>query len=132
MSTRLHRPKDRDQSLSWTILGLSAGLALLACPTAANAFNPTLPQANAEASEDCCDTDDDHTFRGYTIELWDEAPTISPQDCPNQDDACLLREADQISRLYRLQAALVSRAAFERARHFGQGPLVDGAFALEQ
>ena len=74
------------------ILGLLIGIVLLTAPTAANAFNPTLPMANAPVSEGCCgaDTDQDYTFRGYTAELWDEAPTVSELNCPNQDEVCLL------------------------------------------
>ena len=91
-----------------------------------------MPKADFPASEGCCGTEDqDYTFRGYTVELWDEAPTISELDCPNQDDACLLNEADQISRVYHLQEALVSRAALWRAQHFGKGPFVAGAFSTQ-
>jgi hypothetical protein len=131
VSPRLPRRKPKNHGSSGTVLVLLAGLTLLATPPAANAFNFTVPPVDAPASEDCCDTDEGHTFRGYTAELWDEAPTISPLDCPDQDDACLLNEVDQISRLTRLQAALVSRAAFERARHFGEGPLGAKGFAVQ-
>ena len=93
-------------------LGLFLGLVLLMTPIAAKALDPIIPQADFPASEDCCgtDQDQDHTFRGYTAELWDEAPTVSELDCPNQDEACLLKEADQISRLLRLQQALAVSA----------------------
>ena len=131
MSSPLRRPKDRNRSPSRTILGLLAGVTLLAGPTAADAFNLTLPQVDAQASEGCCGIDQDDTFRGYTIEVWDEAPTVSELDCPHQDDACLLKEADQISRIYRLQQALVRRAALERAQHFGNGPFVAEAFSFQ-
>jgi hypothetical protein len=112
------------------LLGLVIGVVLLMTSTmAANAFNPTLPKADAPVSEDCCgtDQDQDHTFRGYTAELWDEAPTVSDLNCPDQDEACLLNEADQIVRLPHLQQALVSRAALWRAQHFEKGPFVAGA-----
>ena len=66
--------------------------------------------------------DQDDTFRGYTVELWDEAPTVSELNCPDQDEACLLSEADRISRVYRLQQVLVERAALERSRHFSKEP----------
>jgi hypothetical protein len=131
MRSLFHRPKDGHRSLSRTDLGLLAGLSLLAAPTAAGAFNPTLPQADAQASEGCCSMDEDNTFRGYSIEIWDEAPTVSELDCPDQDNACLLDEADQISRIYHLQEALVRRAALERAQHFGKGPFLAGAFSLQ-
>ena len=100
------------------------GIALLTAATAADAFDPTLPKADPPASEGCCGMDQDYTFRGYTVELWDEAPTVSEIDCPNQDDACLLNEVDQISRLYHLQEALVSLAALWRAQHFGTGQFI--------
>src|ERR1700681_4239325 len=88
--------------------------------------------SRSSASEGCCGTEDqDYTFRGYTVELWDEAPTVSELNCPNQDDGCLLNEADQISRVYHLQEALVSRAAFWRAQHFGKGPFIAGAFSTQ-
>jgi hypothetical protein len=111
------------------ILGLFIGTVLLMTPMAANAFNPTLPMADLPVSEDCCgtDQDQDHTFRGYTAELWDEVPTVSELDCPDQDEACLLNEADQISRLLHLQEALLNRAALWRAQHFEKGPFVAGA-----
>ena len=113
-------------------LGLFLSLVLLMTTTAANALDPVIPQADPPASEGCCGTEDqDYTFRGYTAELWDEAPTISELNCPNQDDACLLKEADQISRAYHLQEALVSRAALWRAQHFGKGPFVAGTFAAQ-
>jgi hypothetical protein len=127
MSSLLRGPK----SPSRTNLGLLVGIGLLAAPTAADAFNPTLPQVDAQASEGCCGMDQDHTFRGYGIEVWDEAPTVSELDCPDQDDACLLNEADQISRIYRLQAALVGRAARERAQHFAKGPFIAEAFSFQ-
>jgi len=130
MRSLLRRSTDRNRILSRTNLGLLVGISFLAAPTAANAFNPTLPQSDAQASEDCCGMDQDHTFRGYTIEVWDEAPTVSELDCPDQDDACLLNEADQISRIYHLQEALVRRAALERAQHFGRGPLIAEAFSF--
>ena len=76
MSPLRHRPEARSRSLSPTILGLVAGLALLAAPTSADALSPIVPQAEAQANEGCCGMDEEHTFRGYTIELWDEAPTI--------------------------------------------------------
>ena len=123
------RSMTRYRSQPRTFLGLMMGIALSTIPTAADAFNPILPMADPPASEGCCGTEDqDYTFRGYTVELWDEAPTISELDCPNQDDACLLNQADQISRVYHLQAVLVSRAALWRAQHFDKGPLVAGAF----
>jgi hypothetical protein len=125
-------PKDRNGRLSRKDLGLLAGLSLLAVPTAADAFNPTLPPADAQVSGGCCDMDQDHTFRGYGIETWDEAPTISELDCPQQNEACLLSEADQISRIYRLQQALIGRAALERAQHFAKGSLfLAGAFSSQ-
>ena len=109
--------------LPLTILGLMAGTVLLTLP--ANAFNPNLPVPDAPASEGCCSTDDDqaYTLRGYSAELWDETPTVSELNCPNQDDACLIGEVDQILRLYDLQKAMVSRAAFWRAQHFVNGPV---------
>ncbi len=107
-------------------LGLLVGIGFLAVPTATGAFSPTLPQQDAQESEVCCGMDRDRTFRGYTMELWDEAPTVSELDCPDQDSACLLREADQISRVYHLQEALVMRAALERAQHFANGPFLAG------
>jgi hypothetical protein len=104
------------------------GVVLLTTPTAANAFNPTLPTPDAPVSDGCCgtDTDEDYTFRGYTVELWDEAPTVSELNCPNQDEACLLNEADQISRVLHLQEALVSRAALWRAQHLENRPVSAG------
>jgi hypothetical protein len=131
MSPLRPRPENRNRGLPGTTLGLLAGITLLAVPTAANAFNPTLPPADAQASEGCCSMDQDYTFRGYGIEVWDEAPTVSELDCPYQDDACLLNEADQISRIYRLQAALVQRAALERAQHFGKGPFLAEALSFQ-
>jgi hypothetical protein len=111
---------------------LMVGIALLTIPTAANALNPTFPMADAPPSEGCCGTEDqDYTFRGYTVELWDEALTVSELDCPNQDEACLLNEADQILRVYHLQEALVRRAALERAQHFGKGPFIAEAFSVQ-
>jgi hypothetical protein len=124
MRSPVRLPKDGIRGRSRTNLGLLVGISFLAAPTAADAFNPTLPQIDAQASEGCCGMDQDHTFRGYTIEVWDEAPTVSELDCPDQDDPCLLNEADQISRIYHLQAALVRQAALERAQHFGKGPLI--------
>ena len=120
----------------WTpprsFFGLLVSMALFAAPTASNALDPTIPKADPPVSEGCCGTEDqDYTFRGYTIELWDEAPTISEPDCPNQDEACLLNEADRISRVYHLQEALVSRADFWRAQHFGKGPFIAGAFSTQ-
>ena len=131
MRSLFHSPKDRNRGLARTDLGLLAGLCLLAIPTAAGAFNPTVPPPDAQANEGCCDMDQDHTFRGYGIETWDEAPTISELDCPDQDEACLLNEADQISRIYRLQESLVRRAALERAQHFGKGQFLAGAFSFQ-
>jgi hypothetical protein len=115
------------------IAGLLIGVVLLTTPTAAYAFNPTLPMADAPVSDGCCgpDTDEDYTFRGYTAEVWDEAPTVSELNCPNQDEACLLNEADQISRLLHLQEALLSRAALWRAQHFENGPVSAGNFPTE-
>ena len=82
------------------------------------------PQQDAQVTEDCCGMDEDFGFRGYTVELWDEAPTVSELDCPDQEDGCLLAEADQISRVYRLQEALSVRASLWRAQHFDRGPVV--------
>jgi len=112
----------------WAISSLLAGITLLMGPTAAEAFDPRLPIAAPQASEGCCGMDQDDTFRGYTVELWDEAPTVSELNCPDQDEACLLSEADRISRVYRLQQALVERAALERSRHFSKEPLGAGLF----
>ena len=123
MRPPLSRTKDRNRSRSRTDLGLLLGIGFLAVPTAANAFNFTLPQEDAQASELCCGMDQDHAFGGYTMEVWDEARTVSELDCPDQYNVCLLREADQISRLYRLQEALVMRA-LERAQHFAKGPFL--------
>jgi hypothetical protein len=112
----LDRPRDRIVGCSLgrrcsqprAILGLLVGIALLMATTAANALDATIPKADFPASEGCCGTEDqDYTFRGYTVELWDEAPTVSELNCPNQDDGCLLNEADQLSRVYHLQEALV-------------------------
>jgi hypothetical protein len=99
-------------------------IGLVTAPTTAIAFDPTQPKTDPQANEGCCDLDQDDTFRGYTIELWDEAPTVSDLDCPDQDEPCLVNEVDQISRVYRLQEALVRRAAIERYRHFGTDPLM--------
>ena len=117
----------------WAISSLLAGITLLMGPTAAEAFDPRLPIAAPQASEGCCggDTDQDYTFRGYTAELWDEAPTVSELNCPNQDEACLLKEAEQISRLLRLQEALLSRAALWRAQHLENGPVSAGDYHTE-
>ena len=114
----------------WAISSLLVGITLLIAPTAAEAFDPHLPKAAPQASEGCCggDTDQDYTFRGYAAELWDEAPTVSELNCPNQDEACLLSEADRISRVYQLQQVLVERAALERSRHFSKEPLGAGLF----
>ena len=112
----------------WAISSLLVGITLLIAPTAAEAFDPHLPIAAPQASEGCCGMDQDDTFRGYTVELWDEAPTVSELNCPDQDEACLLSEADRISRVYRLQQALVERAALERSRHFSKEPLGAGLF----
>jgi len=134
-SLLLRRWKDRKPSQPRAILRLLVSIlsiALLATSTAANALDATIPKADFPASEGCCSTEDqDYTFRGYTVELWDEAPTVSELNCPKQDDSCLLNEADQISRVYHLQEALVSRAAFWRAQHFGKGPFIAGAFSIE-
>jgi len=125
-------PKDRNRNNLPASFWLSLGMALVTAPTAANAFNPILPKADRPASDGCCDTEDqDYSFRGYPVELWDEAPTVSELNCPNQEDACLLNEADQISRLYHLQQVLVGRAALWRAQHFGNGPFVAGAFSIQ-
>jgi len=94
---------------------------------AGDLINP--PQLDAQSSEDCCGMDEDFSFRGYTVELWDEAPTVSERDCPQQDDACLLAEADQISRVYHLQEALSVRASLWRAQHFDKGPFVAGVLS---
>ena len=115
----------------WAISSLLVGITLLIAPTAAEAFDPRLPIAAPQASEGCCGMDQDDTFRGYTVELWDEAPTVSELNCPNQDEACLLDEADQISRLLHLQEALLSRAALWRAQHFENGPVSAGDFPTE-
>ncbi len=125
-------PPRHDGSVG-AILALFMGTVLLTIPTAANAFNPTLAVPDSPVSEGCCgtDQDQDYTFRGYTVELWDEAPTVSALNCPNQDEACLLNEADQISRLLHLQQALLSRAAFWRAQHFEKGPVSAGDFVTE-
>jgi hypothetical protein len=104
------------------VLALLVGIGLATPPTA-HAFDRIQPETDPQASEGCCGMDEDFTFRGYTVELWDEAPTISDLDCPDQDEPCLLNEADQISRMYRLQEVLVRRAALERFRHFGKEPL---------
>jgi hypothetical protein len=119
--------------MSGKILGLLIGIVLLTTATAANALDPTIPKADPPVSEGCCgtDADQDYTFRGYTAELWDEAPTVSELNCPNQDEACLLNEADQIARLLHLQEALVSRAALWRAQHFENGPVSAGDFLNE-
>jgi hypothetical protein len=109
----------------WAISSLLAGITL---STAAEAFDPRLPIAAPQASEGCCGMDQDDTFRGYTVELWDEAPTISELNCPDQDESCLLSEADRISRVYRLQQVLVQRAALERSRYFSKEPLGAGLF----
>jgi hypothetical protein len=87
------------------------------------------PHLDARTGEDCCGMDNDFSFRGYTVELWDEAPTVSERDCPDQDDACLLAEADQISRVYHLQEALSVRASLWRAQHFDKGPVVAGVLS---
>jgi hypothetical protein len=89
--------------------------------------NPT--QLDAQTTDDCCGMDEDFSFRGYPVELWDEAPTVSELDCPNQDDACLLAEADQISRVYHLQEALSIRASLWRAQHFDKSFVVAGAIS---
>ena len=102
----------KDRRPTWPAFGLLVGVSLIMAPTAGAAFNRTLAKLNAGPSEGCCETDQDYAFRGYTAELWDEAPTISELDCPDQDDACLLDEVDRISPLYRLQKTLVMRAAF--------------------
>ena len=112
----------------WTISSLLVGITLLIAPTAAKGFDPRLLSAAPQADDGCCGMDQDDTFRGYTIELWDEAPTISELNCPNQDTACLLNEADQISRIYRLQQVLLQRAALERSQHFSKEPLAAGSF----
>jgi hypothetical protein len=111
----------------WPIFSLLLGITLLIAPTVAEGFDPHFSNAAPQA-EGCCGMDQDDTFRGYTVELWDEAPTISELDCPDQDESCLLSEADQISRVYRLQQALVQRAALERSRHFSKEPLAAGSF----
>lgn len=127
MTSLLRPSKQGNRSPTRTILGGVVGVVVLMAPMTTNAFNFTLPNADAQASEGCCGTEDqDYTFRGYTVELWDEAPTVSDLNCPNQDEACLLNEADQISRVYHLQEALVSRAALWRAQHFGKEPLIAG------
>jgi hypothetical protein len=87
------------------------------------------PHLDARTGEDCCGMDNDFSFRGYTVELWDEAPTVSERDCPDQDDACLLAEADQISRVYHLQEALNVRASLWRAQHFDKSPVVAEAIS---
>ena len=117
----------------WAISSLLVGITLLIAPTAAEAFDPHLPKAAPQASEGCCggDTDQDYTFPGYAAELWDEAPTVSELNCPNQDEACLLKEAEQISRLLRLQEALLSRAALWRAQHLENGPVSAGDYHTE-
>ena len=132
MNLPLGQSKERNGNPPRAILGLLVGMALLTIPTATNALDPTIPKADFPASEDCCGTEDqDYTFRGYTAELWDEAPTVSELDCPNQDEACLLKEADQISRVYQLQKALVNRVALWRAQYFGKGPFVAGVFSTK-
>jgi hypothetical protein len=77
------KPAGLDGTLG-AIVGLLIGVVLLTTPTAAHAFNPTLPTADAPVSEGCCgpDTDEDYTFRGYTAEVWDEAPTVSELNLP--------------------------------------------------
>jgi hypothetical protein len=121
-------PMSRSPSI---ISSLLVGIGLLMAPTVAEAFDPHLQNAAPQASEGCCGMDKDDTFRGYTVELWDEAPTISELNCPNQDEACLLKEAEQISRLLRLQEALLSRAALWRAQHLENGPVSAGDFQTE-
>jgi hypothetical protein len=125
----LSRSKDRKPT--WPVFGLLVGVSLIMAPTLGAAFDPTLADLNPEPSEGCCDMDRDYTFRGYTAELWDEAPTISEVDCPDQDDACLLDEADRISRLYRLQKTLEMRAAFWHAEHFSKGPVLVESFSID-
>ena len=39
-------------------------------------------------------------------------------------------EVDRISRLYRLQKALVMRAALWRAEHFSKGPVLVESFSI--
>ena len=121
-------------SAECSILKLTVAILLLTAPVSANALSPSLPTADAPAGEGCCgtDQDQDYSFRGYTVELWDDAPTASELNCPNQDDACLIREADQILRLYHLQKALVIRAALWRAQHFVNGPVNAGDSPTEQ
>ena len=124
--------RSKDRKPTRPVFGLLVGVSLIMAPTAGAAFNPTLTKLNAEPSEGCCEMDQDYTFRGYTAELWDEAPTISELDCPDQDDACLVDEVDRISRLYRLQKALVMRVALWRAEHFSKEPvLVVESFSID-
>jgi hypothetical protein len=121
------RSKHPNHNHSWMMPKLLAGIALVMAPTGAGGFDPAQPKGDPQSSEGCCGMDEDYTFRGYTVELWDEAPTISELDCPNQDESCLLKEADQISRVYRLQQALMLRAALERSQHFSKEPLAAGS-----
>ena len=133
MGSRRARGKFRVFRSLWAISSLLVSVTLLMAATAAEAFDPHLPKAAPQASEGCCggDMDQDYTFRGYTAELWDEAPTVSELNCPNQDEACLLKEAEQISRLLRLQEALLSRAALWRAQHLENGPVSAGDYQTE-
>lgn len=132
MTSLLRQSKERSRIPTRTILGLLVGMVVLVPPMAANALDATIPKADFPTSDGCCGAaDQDYTFRGYTVELWDEAPTVSELNCPNQDDACLLNEADQISRIYHLQVALISRAALWRAQHFGKAPLVAEEFSTQ-
>ena len=133
VGSRRARGKFRVFRSLWAISSLLVGITLFVAPTAAEAFDPHLPNAAPQASEGCCggDTDQDYTFRGYTAELWDEAPTVSELNCPNQDEACLLKETEQISRLLRLQEALLSRAALWRAQHLENGPVSAGDYQTE-
>jgi hypothetical protein len=127
----LLRRSNRSRTAPQKILGALVGIALLTAPMAANAFKPTLPKADAQASEGCCGMDQEYTFRDYTVEVWDEVPAFSELNCPDQDDACLLKETDQILRVYLLQEALVKRGALERARHFANGPAMASASSFQ-
>ena len=78
----LRHCRSKDRKPTWPVFGWLVGISMIMAPMAGAAFNPNFTKPNAELSEGCCGMDQDYAFRGYTAELWDEAPTVSELDCP--------------------------------------------------